>query len=157
MLLEPTHPQAAFWLDIADKVIKASAVLLGGIWTWINYRRSRTYAKKLDLQLSGNVFEKQDLYIEINVGLKNLGAGRHPLQQEGTSCELIAIMTDLSEQPIGLFSIFKLDEWIEPGESISDSILHKIQIPADEIVWVRIELRVIWKGLEWNSSCLVRV
>ena len=80
---EATHLQAAFWLDVVDKLIKASAVLLGGVWTWTNYKRRRTYAKKLDLQLSGRVQKQQASYAEIRVSLRDLGAGRQPLQQEG--------------------------------------------------------------------------
>src|SRR5271168_3492517 len=91
------HATARFWLDVIDEVIKAIAVLVGAAWTWMNYRRSRTYAKKLELQLSGSSFRREGLYVEINAGLKNLGASRHRPQQEGTTCELIAIGTDLSE------------------------------------------------------------
>jgi hypothetical protein len=55
------HQNASFWLDVIDKFIKFLALLVGGAWTWLNFKRSRTYAKKLDLQLVGAVFRKQNL------------------------------------------------------------------------------------------------
>jgi hypothetical protein len=42
------HPYASFWLDVADKAIKFVAVLVGASWTWINYKRSRRYKRKLE-------------------------------------------------------------------------------------------------------------
>jgi hypothetical protein len=151
------HATAKFWLDVVDEIIKASAVFVGAAWTWMNYRRSRTYARKLELQLSGSTFRKHGLYIEITAGLKNLGASRHPVQQEGTTCEILAIAPDLSEIPVRLIPVFELENWIEPGESISDLIQYRIELPPDSIVWLRVNLRIVSKELEWNTSRLIQV
>lgn len=152
-----SHATAAFWLDISDKFIKFTAVLVGATWTFMNYKRSRTYAQKLELLLAGSMVSKRDNYIEVSAGLKNLGASRYDVQQKGTGCEVIAIMRDLSERSVKLFSIFESHEWIEPGESIGDLMQCKVAIPAEEIVWLKVHLRVISREIEWNSSCLIRV
>jgi hypothetical protein len=151
------HASAKFYLDVADEIIKAVAVCVGAAWTWINYRRSRTYAKKLELQLSGSIFRKGGLYLETVAGLKNLGASRHGLQQDGTTCEVLAIGPDLSELPIGAIAVFEQDNWIEPGESITDLVQFKVELRPQNIVWLRIHLRVTFKELEWNTSRLIRV
>ncbi len=52
------HPELSFALDVADKAIKLAAVLLGGVWTYWNYRKGRKYAQKVELQLTGAVFEQ---------------------------------------------------------------------------------------------------
>ncbi len=54
------HPQAAFWLDVADKMVKLAAVCMGGIWTYWNYRKSRTCEQKLELQLSARCGKKKN-------------------------------------------------------------------------------------------------
>jgi len=152
-----SHATASFWLDVADKFIKFLAVLVGAAWTWMNYRRSRTYAQKLELLIAGNVVSKRGNYVEISAGLKNLGASRYEVQQEGTACELIAILGDLSERSVRLFSVFESHNRIEPGETIGDLMQCKIPLPIDEIVWLKMHLRVISGRIEWNSSCPIKV
>jgi hypothetical protein len=151
------YATAKFWLDVIDEFIKATAVFVGALWTWMNYKRSRTYAKKLELQVSGSLFRKQDLYLVVSVGLKNLGASKHPVQQEGTGCEIVAIRRDLSEVFIQLLPIFQLQEWIEPGESIIDLKQCRVVTAPEEFVWIKANLRVVSGQEEWNSSCLVEV
>ncbi len=58
---------------MTDKAIEAVAVLLGNVWTYWNYRKSRTYAQKLDLQVSGDVFSRGGLYLDVAVALENVG------------------------------------------------------------------------------------
>jgi hypothetical protein len=151
------HPIVSFWLDVADKVIKLFAVLIAGAWTWMNYRRSRTYAKKLELLLSGSIVVKEHLYVEVVAGLKNLAASRHAVQQQGTGCEILAVMKNMEERRIRLYSVFELHEWIEPGETIDDLIQCKVPIAPKDIVWIRINLRVVSGKIEWNTSCLIKV
>lgn len=74
----PAHPILTFWLDVADKAIKFAAVALGGLWTYWNYRKSRTYSKKLELQIADTVFAKGDLYVDIIVTRKNVGFKTRP-------------------------------------------------------------------------------
>ncbi len=151
------HPIASFWLDVADKGIKFFAVLIGAAWTWMNYKRSRVYAKKLELQLSGSIVLKEHLYVEVIAGLKNLAASKHAVQQEGTRCEILAVMKDMEERRVRLYPVFELHEWIEPGETIDDLIQCQILIPPQDIVWIRINLRVVSGKVEWNTSCLIKV
>ena len=154
--LQP-HPIAAFWLDVADKAIKLSAVFIGGLWTWWNYRKGRTYSQRLDLKMDGEVFFRGDLYIDIDLSLKNLGAAKHSLQPEGTSCDLVLVHSDLREEIMRIFPVFILHTQIEPGETISDRILWRIEAPSETIVWIRVNLRVVSGRIEWNKTAMVRV
>jgi hypothetical protein len=149
-----THPNISYWLD---EGIKLGALILGGLWTFWNYRKSRTYAQKLDLQITGDVFFSGGLYIDVTAVLTNLGASKHLLQPEGTSCEIVAILKDMSQQDIRLFPVFPLHTYIEPGESINDHLLWHIQAPPADIVWLKINLRVVSGKVEWNRTSMVRV
>jgi hypothetical protein len=153
-----THETARFWLDVADKLLKAIAVLVAAAWTWMNYHRSRTYAQKLDLQLTGNVFFKKSLFIDITIIVANLGASRHQLQPEGSLCDLILVREDLSAESVRIFfPIFPLHTQIEPGESISDRILWRIDsLPAD-VVWLKVNLRIVSRSVEWNRTLVLRI
>jgi hypothetical protein len=151
------HPTLSFALDVADKVIKLLAVLLGGIWTYWNYKKSRTYAQKMELQMSGSIFSRGDAYVEIAVSLKNLGAAKHSVQQQGTYCEIAAVFADLTVQSINLSPIFARDEYIEPGETIHDRVLTVLPLDATNIVWIRADMRVVSGRVEWRQSHLLRV
>ncbi len=50
------HKEAAFWLDVFDKIIKFSTLLVGGVWIWINFKRSRIYAQKLTSSGSESIY-----------------------------------------------------------------------------------------------------
>ena len=152
-----THPAIYFWLDVADKGIKLFAVFVGASWAFWNYRKSRTYAQKLDIQLTGNVFFKDALYIDVAIVMNNLGAARQDLQPAGTSCDVIAVHEDLTEESVRLFPIFRLHNQIEPGESIQDHVLWRIQTPRKDLVWVRVDVRVVSGKVEWNTTSMTRV
>lgn len=151
------HAGTSFVLDIVDKAIKFVAVLIGGLWTWWNYRKGRTYEQKLELEVVGTVFVKRNLYVDVRVVVKNIGASQHSVQHEGTFCVLSVIRDDLEEQPIKLFRVFTDNDKMEPGESIDGTEYWRIPQPIDDIVWVKLELRVVSNGVEWRSSCLIRV
>lgn len=135
-------------LDIADKLLKLAAVALGGVWTYWNYRKSRVYAQKLELALAGDVFGDQHRYVELTVTIKNLGLSRHLVQQRGSSCEVVAVNSDLTEESLRLFEVFALHEHIEPGETIGDQIAWSLPSTQKEIVWLKINLRVVSGSVE---------
>jgi hypothetical protein len=151
------HPAAAFVLDVLDKAIKASAVFLGGLWTWWNYRKSRTYKLKLELDIAGTVFLRGDLFGDVEAIVRNIGGAIHPIQQIGTFCELLTVQRDLTEHSIDVFPVFLLSEKIEPNQAIRETLFWRIPQPIEDIVWIKLVLRVVSDGVEWNTSRLIRV
>jgi len=153
------HQKAAFWLDVADKLIKFAAVLVGAAWTLMKYKQGRDYANTLELLLTGSIFRKQEIYVQVIATVSNLkeSASNHRLQQQGTVCEVLAVKRDLSETLIRVFSVFELYDTIGPGESISDSLQCRLDLPAEDLVWLKIRLRVLSDQHEWNSICLVNI
>ena len=156
MLDTPAHPQLAFALDIADKLIKLAAVLLGGVWTYWNYRKSRTYEQKLDLNIVGAIFTRGNLYGDVKLSVKNIGNTQHSVDHEGTVCELSIIREDLSEESVRFFNVFTEDDCLEPGESMIDTLYWNVPAPIDGILWVKLTLLVVSNGVEWNSTYMVR-
>jgi hypothetical protein len=152
-----THETARFWLDVADKLIKLAAVLIGGLWTWWNYHKSRTYEQKLELEIDGSVFIRHDLYGDIKVTVKNIGATKHEVQHTGTFCILSTIDADLTEHDIQILPIFMTRTRIEPGELIDDTLCWRIAEPVENALWIKLRLRLISNGVEWHTSDLIRV
>ena len=157
MLDVPVHPVATFWLGVLDEIIKLAAVFIGGLWALWNFRKSRTYQQKLQLEIVSTVFIKNDLYGDVLVTAKNIGASRHVVQKAGSFIEISVILDDLSEHIVELFRVFTDEDSMEPGESINDTKFWSIAPPFDNIVWVRLSLRVLSNGVEWRWSSLVRV
>ena len=154
--MQSSHPHLAFALDVADKLIKLAAVLLGGVWTYWNYRKSRTYEQKLDLNIVGTVFTRGHLYGDVKLTVKNIGNTQHIVDHDGTVCELSIIRDDLSEKSVKFFEVFTDDDRLEPGESMIDTLYWSVPAPVDSIVWVKLTLLVASNGVEWNSTYMVR-
>src|ERR1700728_1809407 len=157
MLDAPVHPVAPFWLGVLDEIIKLAAVFIGGLWALWNFRKSSTYQQKLQLVIVSTVFIKNDLYGDVLVTAKKSGASRHVVQKAGSFIEISVILDDLSEHIVELFRVFTDEDSMEPGESINDTKFWSIAPPFDNIVWVRLSLRVLSNGVEWRWSSLVRV
>jgi hypothetical protein len=141
------HTTLTFALDIVDKLIKLVAVAIGGWWTWWNYRKSRTYQPKLELELT--VFLKSDLYGDVRLTVKNIGESMQAVEPAATFCELLIVRDDLSEEGAALFPVFANRRRIEPGEAVVDTFCWCITAPLDGILWVKLELRIVTGGVEW--------
>lgn len=156
MLDTPAHPSLTLALDLADKVIKLIAVILGGLWTYWNYRKSRTYEQKLELEVDGTVFTRGDLYCDVKLTAKNIGNAKHRVEHEETFCEVSIIRADLTEEAIQLFDVFTEEDSLEPGESMIDTLYWSVPAPADSILWVKLTLLVASNGVQWSSTELIR-
>ena len=151
------HPTIAFALDIADKLIKLAAVFLGGIWTYWNYRKSRTYAQKLELEVTASIFVRTYTYVEITMSLKNLGGTSHKLHLDGSTCSIYAIDENLIQHILRVLPVFTLRDLIEPGESINDLHVFRLDAEAARRVWIKLDLRVVSGSVEWHQTDLVRL
>jgi hypothetical protein len=151
-IASPLH----LWLDLVDKLIKLVAVMLGGIWTYWNFRKSRTYAQRLELTLTSSALRADGQFLEVRSALKNLGASRHVVEGGGTYCEVTAVFEDESEKTVAFLPLFLSETFIEPGETISDLLLISVSQEAAHAIWLRINLRVVSDGVEWRQTDFVR-
>lgn len=151
------HANAKFWLDVLDEVIKVLALVVGALWTAVNFVRGRTFKRKLELTTSGKTFHKNgELYVSIVCHLKNVGNSKYPIEQKGTACQ-IYIHDGTGFQVYRTYPIFAQHDWIEPGEQIDDPLLQKLPNDESRLIAIRIRLRVVCGNIVWNSSCIVEV
>jgi hypothetical protein len=149
------HPYGSFWLDVADKGIKALALIVGGVWTYINFSRSRIFRRRLDGSISGEIFSRNgDHYALILCRLKNVGQSKYTITQKGTGLEAITLSKG-GRTTLGVSEVFTKHGWVESGEQVEQPLV--IAIPAPHtFVALELNLRVISQGLEWNISCMVK-
>jgi hypothetical protein len=160
MFIAPTASVAlTIALDIADKLIKLAAVALGGVWTFWNFHKSRTYAAKLDLELTANatpiLYGRGYLHIYVNVDTKvtNIGSTRSSINHELTKCTVKSVRDDLREVPERIFPVFAHQDNLEPGESTNDVKFWRIESRSADITWLKIELFVFSdeEELQWKA------
>jgi hypothetical protein len=148
-----SYAHAKFALDVIDIGLKVAALVIGGLWALMNYNRSRIYQRKLELGLSGKVFQRNGrLYFGGTCQLKNVGQSKYPIEQNGTTCQIWAYRRSIHTELIYTFTIFERHGWIEPGEQIEEPLLTLVKFDPTELIGVRADFRVVSGGIEWNAS-----
>ena len=157
------HDTVKFWLEILDQFVKVTALIIGATWSYITYRRGRTFSHKLEPEVSGHLIVKGNLYVlSLICTVKNFGLSKVPVEQEGTVCQIYALTVDRPDpssdsEPDDLLSVFLDQEWIEPGEVISDPHMMIIDFYTPELIGIRINLRMSSRGSVWTANCIVDV
>jgi hypothetical protein len=161
----------AISLDLIDKILKIVAVILGGIWTYLNYVRGRTFKRRLELTISGTLSLRPEINACVVSGVaqaKNVGLSKVDIYKDGTAVLLNDMVAGTSvkglpkilEEEIagGTLGVFDRHRWIEPGEPIQESFAFLVPV-RNERVGVRLRLRVVsrhkfLKNIEWNANAI---
>lgn len=138
------------------------AIILGGIWTYFNFIKGRVYNPRLEPGISGKILEKDDLkFIVATATLKNIGLTKVNISSIGLAIIVHtyqpARVTEIStadKKRLTSFPVFKEHAWLEPAETIEDEQL--FEIPEYEGIAIRLELRFVYNGIEWNSGAVVQ-
>jgi hypothetical protein len=157
------HATAKFWLGVADSVIKGLAIVVGGFWTYLNYRRGRTFSKRLEPDISGHLFMQNERhFLFIQCRLKNVGLSKVQLDQKGSACMIFALTPDNLNPPEDgtpedIFSVFKEHEWIEAGEPIAHDEIVPADFYSEDLVGIRVTMRLVSKDIDWTVSRIIDV
>lgn len=152
-------------LDVIDKAVKIIAVLIAGAWGYLNYRRGRTFKRRLEPRISGKVFRSNGAWLLCGLAqLKNVGLSEVTINQKGTAIIIDdqLLVNDVSGAPkvknerVVVLEVFKAHGWIEPGEPIEESFLRALPECADRAA-VRLRLRIVSSGIEWNSDTIAEI
>jgi hypothetical protein len=150
------HPHASFWLDVADKVVKAIALIVGASWALMNFKRGRTYSPRLEPKVSGEMFSKAgENYLLVNCRVKNVGQSVYKIEERGTGCEVISLSKS-GRKRLDVINPFKdRHGWIEPGEQIEEPFILPIPDP-NTFVALKLDLRVVSNKIAWSGSSMVK-
>jgi hypothetical protein len=170
LIVDPAAPGAASSalstvLDVVDKVVKVVAVLIAGLWGYLNYRRGRTFERRLEPRISGKVFRSHEAWLLCGLAqLKNIGLSKVTIEQKGTAMVIddLLLVKDPTGAPrveserIAVLEVFKAHGWIEPGELTEKSFLHALPERANRAA-VRLRLRIVSSGIEWNDDTIAEI
>jgi hypothetical protein len=156
---------AKTWTDVIGKIITGVAVIVGGIWAYFKFVKGRIFRPRVEIEMSGqwlDVDGKRWLLARIRV--KNIGASKIQLRQEGSGLRVYALASDQPTAPAAAAwdrrktsAILKKHSWIEPGETISDDILFDLGIPPGPVMFEsRLILpRTLFRNISINARQVV--
>src|SRR6266545_2898743 len=74
----------ADWVDAISKIISTAAIIVGGTWAYYKFVRGRTFAKRAELEVTGELLDADELRaLRARVTLRNTGATKIPLRAKG--------------------------------------------------------------------------
>jgi len=147
-------------LDIIDKGVKVVAVLIAGVWGYLNYRRGRTFKRRLEPRISGKVFRSNGAWLLCGLAqLKNVGLSKVTIEQKGTAIviddQLLVYdpsgISRVESERVAVLEVFKVHGWIEPGESIEQSFLRALPGRANRVA-ARLRLRIVSPASRWRKA-----
>ncbi|MGB9237044.1 MAG: hypothetical protein WCC04_21760 [Terriglobales bacterium] len=162
--------QAAFgvaaFVELLKNGFEIAAIIVGGIWTYFNYFKGRTYRLRLECEVEGSIETQSGRsLLKVVVRTKNVGLSKVPIGHEGTILQLhsaVATTTSpswpcqvmWSDEPTAVFDVFKDHDSVEPSEPIEDQVL--AELPDDEAPAYKLTLKVLSKKLFWTAKTIVQ-
>lgn len=164
-MLDSPPPPSAFGtaLGYVKTIAEILGILVGALWAYYKFFRGRTFRPRLELLVSGKTWNSDRLtQLTATVQIKNVGLSKLALSQEGTALRVFSqqptkakdIPTDVEWERLLTRAIFEKHKWIEPGETIVDEMLLALG-NSDDLKAIKLELRIVAGGIEWNSRAIV--
>jgi hypothetical protein len=146
-------------VDIVQKLFTIAAIIAGGIWTYFNFFRGRTYRMRLEPEVSGKAATFDGMsYLIAKMSLKNVGLSRVEVEQKGSALQVLSYEAPVGESAdvvsaawknLVVFPVFESHQWIEPGELIEEQRL--IVIPTMVHTAFQLQLRIVSHKISWNA------
>jgi hypothetical protein len=158
-MIASTLDDVKTWVDIAGTFVTAAAVVIGGVWAYFRFVRNRTYRPRLEIEMEARRHDVGTPLVEANVTVKNIGASDVRLRQHGTGLRVSRIEDPIPADGIvhwkslGVFSILKEHAWIEPSESVTESML--LSLPLTSHDPLLFEARLVWTWGRHESPIVV--
>ena len=147
--------------DIVGTSVTAIAVVVGGLWAYFKLVKGRTYRPRLEVGLFGQwraLQGKQLLHVRITV--KNIGISDAELLQKGTGLRVSMLVDEPSSGPapvswqsFRVFTVLREHAWIEPGETVSDDLL--LRLDVEQPVTSMLEARLVWRWARGKHNVVV--
>jgi hypothetical protein len=162
------------WDKVTQAVLNVAqtvALVVGAAWVYFKFIRGRTFARRAELGVTGDLMEIADqLVMKAVVELKNTGLSKLPLRTDLTWVELLATassswaaQTNLRWEKRMNTPVFVDHKWVESQETISDEVLMPVDTRGGD-PWLAFRLHVeVWgkrpwyrdKGTKWVANTIV--
>lgn len=133
--------------DIIGALITAAALVLGAVWAYYRFVKGRTYTPRLQVSMRGEwLTVNRKRFLLARVCVQNIGASHVVLLRKRLWIRRLADSDHTGPvkwAPARAVNILKRHSWIEPGATVSDDVLLRLDIPAGEPVLF--EARLGWQ------------
>lgn len=145
-------------VDLVQKLFTIAAIIVGGIWTYFNFFRGRTYRMRLEPTVSGKVVTFDGVrHLIATMSLKNVGLSKVEVEQEGSGLSVLAFevpdgtanVVSAAWEHLAAFPVFESHQWIEAGELIEEQRL--IVIPTIVHTAFQLRLRIVSHKISWDA------
>ena len=149
-------------IEITEKLVSISAIVIGGIWIYFNFIKGRIYRPRLSPEITGTIIlEHGQVYLHITSTISNVGNSVVALQQKGTGFRLLGYerneeIRDVQGavwEHLATFSVFEKHGWLEGKETIQDERL--VVVPLSKYRAFRLELRVVSNKISWTNTSII--
>jgi hypothetical protein len=137
-------------VEMFGSAVTALAIIVGGVWTYFNFVKGRTYRPRLESELEAQWLDEADgsRLLHIRVGVHNIGASVVDLVQRGSGLRISSLdATRVDHQaPVWLEratrEVLTEHAWIEPNEKVSDDLI--VALGPDAPSTCMLEMRLVW-------------
>jgi hypothetical protein len=155
-----TNIKTAF--ETVQSLATILAIIFGGIWTYYNFIKGKIYQPRLEPKISGRIINKGGVdYLVVIAQLKNVGITSVDLD---SGCAITVFsyqpapaapssVNDAFIKKLAVLPVFTGDTSIVVGATNEDQRL--LELPAKGDVAFRIQLRVVYNGMESNTGTVI--
>jgi hypothetical protein len=152
------------WVETAKNICEILAIFGGAAWTYLNYFRGRIYKPKLECSVEASI-EKHSghSFLKAIVRIRNIGLSKVPIEQKGTGFLVYSRNTQGDNpsfpseiqwrEPVAAFVVFSGRKWVEPSESIAESVM--VALPHGDAFTYKVTLKVVSGRIWWTAETLV--
>jgi hypothetical protein len=152
------------FIEVLKNAFEIAAISAGGIWTYFNFFKGRTYKPRLECEVGGSVeIHSGRPLMKVIVRAKNVGLSRVSIEQSGTILQVYPAVTQSSipsfpcqtiwSDTPAVFDVFKDHAWIEPSEPVEDQVL--IELPDNKTPAYKLNLKILSKKISWTARNIV--
>lgn len=158
------NKEEGFWKkagEIVDVVLKIVGSIAAATWTIFMLLKERKLKSRLEPRVTGKVIlGKSTKYVLANVQVKNPGTSKVDIDQKGSAL-LVYTMPPIPnddnavkwEEKAIAISILEKHYWIEPGETVEESVLIPLQSGVTEPIKLR--LRLNSRKVTWETTAII--
>jgi len=155
------------FVEILKNIFEIAAIIAGGVWTYFNYFKGRTYRSRLECNVEGSIITHSSRsLLRALVKVKNVGLSKVSIDQRGTILQLQRAVTcgknpewpcqAMWDDHPAVFDVFKEHPHVEPSEPVEDLVLVELPQDKDRLSAYRLILRVSSGKQVWIAKYIVQ-
>ena len=134
------------------------------VWGGYKFYKGRVYRPRLEAGITGTVdLQGSNIVLTWEASLKNVGSSKVDVRDKGTGLRVysarvasgVAKAQAVDWDRHATIPVFEKHEWIESDEAIEDA--DSLYIPRDAVRSLKLDLRVVSEGIEWNETEVIDV